>query len=96
MSGMQQGIAAMAAARSAVNAANSLHSAIGLGSKDQAASGGNGGGAGGGGVSMQDARNMMAQAPQLGNLFANGMPALRKAGERAGGELPSTLGCGRR
>jgi hypothetical protein len=93
MSGMQQGIAAMAAARSAVNAANSLHSAIGLGSKDQAASGGNGGAAGGG-VSMQDARNMMAQAPQLGNLFANGMPALRKAGERAGGELPSTLSCG--
>lgn len=79
---MQQGIAAMAAARSAVNAANSLHSAIGLGSKDQAASGGSAGG----GVSMQDARNMMAQAPQLGNLFANGMPALRKAGERAGGE----------
>lgn len=88
MSGMQQGIAAMAAARSAVNTANRVHSAIGLGSKDQAAAAGGAGhgSAGGGGVSMQDARNMMASAPQLGSLFANGMPTLRKAGERASGQ----------
>lgn len=85
MAGLQQGIAAMASAR---NAANSLHHTIGLGSKDQAATASSGGGAStSSGVSMQDAKNMMAQAPQLGNLFANGMPQLRKAADRAGGEL---------
>lgn len=80
MAQLTQGIAAMAAAR---NAANDLHKAIGMGSTDQAKSGSGGSG---GGVNMQDARNMMAAAPQLGNLFANGMPQLKKAADRAGGE----------
>jgi hypothetical protein len=42
---------------------------------------------------MSEARAMMAQAPQLANLFAQGMPKLKKAGERASGIVdhnPST------
>lgn len=80
MAQLQQGIAAMAAVR---NAGNDLHKAIGMGSTDQGKTGS------GGGMNMQDARNMMASAPQLGNLFANGMPQLKKAADRAGGTSPS-------
>jgi hypothetical protein len=80
MGQLKQGIAAMASAQ---RAANDLHKAIGMGSTDQANKSAAGGS--GGGVNMQDARNMMAAAPQLGNLFANGMPQLRKAADRAGG-----------
>lgn len=76
MAQLQQGIAAMAAVR---NAGNDLHKAIGMGSTEQGKAGS------GGGTNMQDARNMMASAPQLGNLFANGMPQLKKAADRAGG-----------
>ncbi len=49
--------------------------------------GGNQGGVAGTGISTADAKVMMKNAPQLGALFAQGMPTLRKASERVGGEF---------
>ena len=84
---MQDARTMMGHMQTATNAANSLHRTLGMGSTEQ--SGNKGAGAGAGTETSSGAGGGM---PQLGNLFANGMPTLRKAGERASGECPQLRG----